>query len=86
MRGLVSRSSAASSDPLVAVGRGHADVRHHNVGWVGLDCLEQRREVCVRAHELDVRLPGEHLLEALAHEQTVVRDHDSDCHERTITR
>ena len=73
-------------DPLVAVGRGHPDVRQHHVRWIGLDCLEQRREVCVRAHELDVLLSGEHLLEALSHEQIVVRDHDADGHERTITR
>ena len=67
-------------DPLVAVGRGHPDVRQDHVRWIGLDCLEQRGEICVHAHELDVLLSGEHLLEALAHEQIVVRDDDADGH------
>ena len=43
-------------DPLVAVGRWHPDVRQHHVRWIGLDCLEQRREVFVCAHELDALL------------------------------
>ena len=72
-------------DPLVAIGRGHPDVRQHHVRWIGLDCLEQRGEICVRAHELDGLLSGEHLSEALSHEQIVVRDDDADGHGRTIT-
>ena len=71
-------------DALVAHRRRHADVGQHDVGRLGLDRLEQRRKVRVRADNLDLRLAGEHLLDALPDEKAVVRDDDPDRHVSTI--
>ena len=64
--------------------RRHADVRQHDVGRIGLDRLEQRRKVGVRADDLDIRLAGKHLLESLPDEKAVVCDDDAQGHLSTI--
>ena len=56
------RSWFAGSDALVGPGRRHPDVGHHHVGRIGLDRVEQRREVADERHDLDVGLRLEELL------------------------
>jgi two-component system, NarL family, invasion response regulator UvrY len=71
-------------DALVARRRRHADIGQDDVRRIGLDGLEKRREVRVRAKDFDVRLAGEHLLEAFPHDEVVLRYYDADGHEGTI--
>jgi hypothetical protein len=68
-------------DPFVDVARRHPDVGDEHVRAQVLDRSRHGAGVVARRDDLDLRRAREHLLDALAHDDAVIAEDDSDCHE-----
>ncbi len=61
-----------------AVDPGHDDVQHQHIRLGGLDLLGHLQPIPALADNLELRLPGDHLRQGLAHHRMVIRQEDSD--------
>ncbi len=73
-------------DALIRPGRGHADIRHHDIGLELRHRPPERLQVLALVHDLDVVLVFEDPRDALARQIAVVRDQHADGHGRFSRR
>jgi hypothetical protein len=78
--------SCGGLDALVCASRRHPDVGDDDVGPLGVDRVEQRREVFADRDDLQVALCVEQAPETLSDEILVLREHDPDGHRVRIRR
>jgi hypothetical protein len=67
-------------DTFVRAGRGHADVGHHDVGFVLLHGSAERVQILALLDDVDVVLVLEDPRDALAGQVAVIRHQDADGH------
>ena len=73
------------TNALVGVRRRHPDVRDDDIGSLRRHALEYLAEVAAGGHDIDAGVAGEDLSQALADDDVVVRQDDSD-HAAYLTR
>ena len=71
-------------DPLVALARRHANVGEYGIGSFAVDRLEQRAQIGAGCDELQLLVASEELLDSLADDVAVLREHDPGRHVPSI--
>src|SRR5581483_11938312 len=67
-------------DALIRSGRRHPDVRHDDVGALGVDGREERREIAARRDDLHLGMRLEKLPHAFSDEIVILREDQPDRH------
>ena len=73
------------ADALIGVGRRHADVGQHDVGPLLLAGPAERQLVTDRRDDLHLRVDGEQLTHAFAHDQAVLAQRNAGRHACSLT-